>query len=98
MVTDEPDNRVRIEGVGARRPWRRRGLATSLLSVVVNAAAEAGKSRATLAVDSQSPTGAVSAKGSDFAVGSSWVSYRKSLSRTAGRVRCSCSTQRFSSS
>ncbi len=81
MVTDEPDNRVRIEGVGTRRPWRRRGLATSLLSVVMNAAAEAGKTRATLAVDSQSPTGAVTIyEGLGFAVGSSWVSYRKSLS------------------
>lgn len=81
MVADEPDNRVRIEGVGTRRPWRRRGLATSLLSAVMTAAAEAGKTRATLAVDPQSPTGAVAIyEALGFSVGSSWVSYRKQLS------------------
>ncbi|HEY1640952.1 MAG TPA: GNAT family N-acetyltransferase [Streptosporangiaceae bacterium] len=82
MVTDEPDSRVRIEGVGTRRPWRRRGLATSLLAAVMNAAAEAGKSKATLAVDSQSPTSAVTVyEALGFTVGSSWVSYRKQLSQ-----------------
>ena len=43
--------------------------------------AEAGKAAATLAVDSQSPTGAVTVyEGLGFTVGSSWVSYRASLS------------------
>jgi mycothiol synthase len=55
----EPD-RVYIGAVGTRRPWRRRGLAGSLLAEVLGAAGEAGKACAALGVDADSPTGAVS--------------------------------------
>ena len=80
MVSDEPDGRVRIDGVGTRRPWRRRGLASTLVAEVMTAAAAAGKTRATLGVDSESPTGAVGIYAAlGFEVTSSWVSYRLQL-------------------
>jgi mycothiol synthase len=80
MVADEPDSRVRLDGVGTRRPWRGRGLATALVSHVLAAAAANGKTRATLAVDSRSPTGAVGIyERAGFEVVSGWVSYRRRL-------------------
>jgi mycothiol synthase len=80
IVSDEPDGRVRIDGVGTRRPWRRKGLASTLVAEVMTAAAAAGKTRATLGVDSESPTGAVGIYAAlGFEVTSSWVSYRLPL-------------------
>jgi ribosomal protein S18 acetylase RimI-like enzyme len=52
-------DRVYIGQVGTRRPWRRRGLAGKLLTEVLSAAAGADKKLAALAVDADSPTGAV---------------------------------------
>jgi GNAT superfamily N-acetyltransferase len=80
IAADEAGDRVRMEEIGTRRPWRRRGVASGLLSAVLTAAAAAGKKRASLGVDSQSPTGAVSIyERAGFRVVSSWISYRKPL-------------------
>ena len=45
--------------VGTRSPWRKRGLATALLTGSLAAGAAAGKTTASLGVDADSPTGAV---------------------------------------
>ncbi len=45
--------------LGVRRPWRRRGLATSLLGRSMSAFREAGLDGAILGVDADNPTGAV---------------------------------------
>jgi len=50
---------VYIGQVGTRRPWRKRGLASALLSASARAGFEAGKTNASLGVDADSPTGAV---------------------------------------
>jgi mycothiol synthase len=82
VVSDEPDERVRVELVGTQRSWRRRGLASVLLAQVLAAAAAEGKRQATLGVDSESPTGAVSVyERAGFAVVSSWISYRLPISK-----------------
>lgn len=66
--------------IGTRRAWRRQGLASSLLADVMMASAADGQQRATLGVDSDSPTGAVSIyRQAGFEVVSSWTSYRRSL-------------------
>jgi GNAT superfamily N-acetyltransferase len=51
-------NRVYVDGVSVRRPWRRRGLARALLASSLVAAREAGHTGASLGVDTDSPTGA----------------------------------------
>jgi mycothiol synthase len=80
LVADETSGRVRMEEIGTRRAWRRRGAASSLLASAMTAAAADGRSTATLGVDSQSPTGAVSMyQRAGFKVVSSWVSYRTAL-------------------
>jgi GNAT superfamily N-acetyltransferase len=80
VAAAESGSRIRMEEIGTRRDWRRRGLASSLLADVMAAAAGAGLTMATLGVDSQSPTGAVSIyQRAGFQVVSSWVSYRKPL-------------------
>ena len=80
LAGDETAGRVRINEIGTRRAWRRRGLASSLLSRAMTAAAADGKTMATLGVDSQSPTGAVGIyQRAGFEVVSSWVSYRRPL-------------------
>lgn len=58
LAYDSVDGRVYIGQVGTRRPWRKRGVASGLLSATMRAAAEAGKTTATLGVDAASPTGA----------------------------------------
>ncbi len=45
--------------LGVRRPWRRRGLATSLLVRSMRAFRDAGMDAATLGVDAENPTGAL---------------------------------------
>src|SRR5215475_2743742 len=53
------DGEVYIGGVGTRRRWRKRGLASLLLNDVLGAAERAGLAVARLDVDSDSVTGAV---------------------------------------
>ncbi len=59
LAYDGVGGSVYIGQVGARRPWRKRGLASALLSDSVRAAAAAGSPSASLGVDAESPTGAV---------------------------------------
>jgi mycothiol synthase len=80
LAGEETPGRIRMNGIGTRRAWRRQGLAGSLLADVMIAAAKDGQQRATLGVDSDSPTGAVSIyRQAGFEVVSSWTSYRRSL-------------------
>jgi ribosomal protein S18 acetylase RimI-like enzyme len=51
--------RVYVGQVGVRQPWRRRGLATAMLSHVMRAAGGVGRTSAALDVDAANPTGAV---------------------------------------
>jgi mycothiol synthase len=56
----DPDpDRIYIGQVGVQSRWRRQGVAGGLLAWVLRAAGEAGKLRAGLAVDADSPVGAV---------------------------------------
>lgn len=57
--SDADPARLYVGHVGVRRPWRRRGLAASLLAVVLADAGRAGMTTAGLGVDADSPTGAV---------------------------------------
>jgi ribosomal protein S18 acetylase RimI-like enzyme len=57
--SDADPDRAYVGQVGTRRPWRRRGLAASLLAEVLASAVEAGKGHVYLGVDADSPTGAV---------------------------------------
>ena len=59
LAYDGVEGSVYIGQVGTRRPWRKRGLASALLSDSVRAAAAAGSRSASLGVDADSPTGAV---------------------------------------
>ena len=80
MVGEETPGRVRINGVGTRRAWRRQGLAGALLAEAMQAAADDGQQRASLGVDSESPTGAVSIyQRAGFEVRDAWISYRMAL-------------------
>jgi mycothiol synthase len=49
-----------IATIGTRRPWRRRGVATALISAALGEAKRQGFVRAALAVDAENPTGALS--------------------------------------
>lgn len=72
--------RVYVASVSVRRPWRRRGLARSLLSSSLVAAREAGYTSASLGVDTDSPTGANTLYASlGFAPDKTFTSYRKPL-------------------
>lgn len=72
--------RVYVAQVAVRRPWRRRGLARSLLSSSLAAAREAGFTSASLGVDTDSPTGAHTLYTSlGFAPERTFTSYRKPL-------------------
>jgi mycothiol synthase len=59
LCYDSTDGEVEVGHVGTRRAWRRRGLASMLLSRVLRAGADAGTAVMTLHVDADSPTGAV---------------------------------------
>lgn len=60
LTYDNPSqDRVYVGHLGVTSHWRRRGLATSLLTHVLYAAAQAGQSAVELHVDAASPTGAV---------------------------------------
>ncbi len=80
LAGEETPGRVRMNEIGTRPAWRRRGLAGSLLAEVMVASAADGQQRATLGVDSDSPTGAVSIyRRAGFEVVSAWTSYRRPL-------------------
>ena len=80
---DGLENDLYIGQVGTRPQWRKRGLATALLAASLAAGAADGKTTASLGVDADSPTGAVTvyerlgftAQHSPFAV------YHRSLDR-----------------
>lgn len=56
----DPDpKRVYVGQLGVRRPWRRRGLAGTMLADVLHSASQAGHTSAALGVDADSLTGAV---------------------------------------
>jgi len=80
LAGEETPGRIRMNEIGTRRAWRRHGLASSLLTEVMTASAADGQRRATLGVDSDSPTGAVSIYSrAGFEVVSAWTSYRRPL-------------------
>jgi mycothiol synthase len=80
LAGQETPGRIRMNEIGTRRAWRRQGLAGSLLAEVMTASAADGQQRATLGVDSDSPTGAVSIyRRAGFEVVSGWTSYRRPL-------------------
>jgi mycothiol synthase len=60
VAGEETPGRIRMNEIGTRRAWRRHGLASSLLADVMIASAADGQQRATLSVDFDSRTGAVS--------------------------------------
>jgi mycothiol synthase len=72
--------RVYVESVAVRRPWRRRGLARALIARSLGAARAAGFTSASLGVDAESPTGALSLYESlGFVPDHTFVAYRKPL-------------------
>jgi ribosomal protein S18 acetylase RimI-like enzyme len=58
LAYDSVDDRIYVGQVGTRRAWRKRGVASALLSATMRAAAATGKTIASLGVDADSPTGA----------------------------------------
>jgi ribosomal protein S18 acetylase RimI-like enzyme len=81
LTYDDADpERVYVGQVGTRRPWRRRGLAGSLLADVLSGAAASGKGFVYLSVDADSPTGAVGLyEGAGFTTETTSVDYRFAL-------------------
>ena len=72
--------RVYVASVSVRRPWRRRGLARSLLASSLVAAREAGYTSASLDVDTNSPTGATDLYRSlGFEPEKTFIAWRKPL-------------------
>jgi ribosomal protein S18 acetylase RimI-like enzyme len=72
--------RVYVAMVAIRRPWRRRGLARALLAESMIAARDAGFTSASLGVDADSPTGALSLYESlGFVTDRTFTAYRKPL-------------------
>jgi mycothiol synthase len=77
LAYDNVEGREYIGQVGTRRPWRKRGLASALMSASLGAAVADGKSSASLGVDADSPTGAVGVyERLGFEVKHKFVSYR----------------------
>ena len=69
-----------IGQVATRRPWRKRGLASALISASVAAAAADGKTVTSLGVDSENPNGALGVyERLGFAARQRFVVYRKPL-------------------
>ena len=80
LAYDNVEGREYIGQVGTRRPWRKRGLASALISASLAAAVADGKSSASLGVDADSPTGAVGVyERLGFEVKHKFVSYRRSV-------------------
>jgi mycothiol synthase len=66
-----------IGSVGTRRPWRKRGLASALMSETIAAAAADGKTVTSLGVDADNPTGALGVyERLGFGVRQRWVVHR----------------------
>jgi ribosomal protein S18 acetylase RimI-like enzyme len=77
--------RILVDGVSVRRPWRRRGLARSLVADALRGAAELGFTSATLGVDAANPTGALGVyEAIGFAVEPRSRAYRRPLTPDAG--------------
>ncbi len=69
-----------VRDLGTRRPWRRRGVAGALLAASMRAFKADGLAYATLGVDTQNPTGALSLyKGLGFAAVRRFVSFSKEV-------------------
>jgi mycothiol synthase len=77
----DPDpDRIYLGQVGVRRDWRRRGVAGGLLTRVLRLAGEAGRRQAYLAVDADSPVGAVGLyERAGFTIESRAITYSASL-------------------
>jgi GNAT superfamily N-acetyltransferase len=68
------------ENISVRRPWRRRGLASALIALSLQALKDEGMREAALAVDAASPSGAVSLyERCGFQVARRSTHYRKAL-------------------
>jgi mycothiol synthase len=71
-----------VAKVGTRREYRRRGIATTLLQHCLAACQEAGYDEASLMVDSENPTGALTVyERAGFRVESRWTDYAKRVDR-----------------
>ena len=80
LAYNNVEGREYIGQVGTRRPWRKRGLASALISASLAAGVADGKSSASLGVDADSPTGAVGVyERLGFEVKHKFVSYRRSV-------------------
>jgi len=80
LAYDGADNAHVVGQVGTLREWRRKGVASALLSASMRAAAAAGKTVSTLGVDADSPTGAVGVyERVGFAVHARFVTYQRGL-------------------
>ncbi|HEY9482774.1 MAG TPA: GNAT family N-acetyltransferase [Micromonosporaceae bacterium] len=80
LAYNNVEGREYIGQVGTRRPWRKRGLASALISASLAAAVADGKSSASLGVDADSPTGAVGVyERLGFGVEHKFVCYRRAV-------------------
>ena len=80
LAYNNVEGREYIGQVGTRRPWRKRGLASALISASLAAAVADGKTSASLGVDADSPTGAVGVyERLGFEVKHKFVCYRRSV-------------------
>ena len=73
-----------LERVSVRRPWRRRGLARSLIAEAMRALRDKGLEQAALGVDSENPTGALDLyAGLGFAEARRGTALRKAFEQAA---------------
>jgi ribosomal protein S18 acetylase RimI-like enzyme len=80
LAYDNVEGREYLGQVGTRRPWRKRGVASALISASLMAAVADGKSSASLGVDADSMTGAVGVyERLGFEVKHKFVSYRRAV-------------------
>jgi mycothiol synthase len=74
--------RAWLDHISVRRPWRRRGVAGSLIASTLGLLRERGLEEAALGVDAENPTGAVRLyERMGFARAKTGISYRKELPR-----------------
>jgi ribosomal protein S18 acetylase RimI-like enzyme len=80
LAYDNVEGREYIGQVGTRRRWRKRGVASALISASLAAAVADGKTSASLGVDADSPTGAVGVyERLGFETKHKFVAYRRSV-------------------
>lgn len=73
------------EDISVRRPWRRRGIASALISRSLEALRVRGMTEAALGVDAENRTGALRVyERLGFAVDKQWTFYRRPLPSTVG--------------